>query len=720
MALLRCVSTLCLLTLLFPTVRAQDTLHNGRADTLKTVRILGQRPAVEKKLDRTVVHVDATLANAGGQAWNVLENTPGVLLDEDGTISLNGKDGVLVLIDDRPTYLEGQALVAFLKSLPAANLEQVELLPTPPARYPAAGGAGIIILRTKRAAKGFRVQLTSNYTQGVYPHVGQTVLVNGQEGPWEVTGMASYAYTRTFFISDRARQYDPGLVTQHFYEDSWAQTVNYMLGLEHRRKAFSWGFLLEGDVNPYHELGHYVDAFYDGAGKTDSISDVRSHFHSDATDVSGNAHLLRSWAHQGRTLSADADIVRYHQEGHQDEVTTTTLGDSSLADIYEMVNAQPFTATIYSLKTDYTDKFGKRFSLETGAQETYSVRQNTGTYQDGAPPTLEPDDSLSNTFHYEEQIRAAYVTLREEGKRLEIQGGLRLENTWGRGHSSGNLDSGFHLGYTNLFPSVHAQWNVTDDKRHQVNFSYSRRIERPGYNDLNPSRFYFDRTTYFSGNPSLQPSFSQNLELSYTYKERFTLTAAYSAEEDPLHQVYIAQGSEFFYYMINMDHQYEWGLRSDISTPLTAHWTVNAHAEWMVERYRTALPDSMSLDKSKPYVLVSGSTRYAFGKGWTVEAGGFYKNNVLYAQSILRPTGRLNLTIRKKIAGDRGTVTLAGNDVLRTWIINRDIYLPNATVHFHNVFDRRNVSLTFTYTLGKKGIKTTEHTSGAEAEKSRL
>ena len=168
------------------TLPAADTVwRRGRADSLREVRILGQRPVMERKVDRTVVHVGALMGNAGGQAWDVLGITPGVVVEEDGTISLNGKAGVTILIDDRPTYLEGRGPDELFKGaarLP--NSEQVELLPTPPARYPAAGSAGIIILRTKKnRVNGIQVELTSNARQGVYPRLSQTVQVTANTAP---------------------------------------------------------------------------------------------------------------------------------------------------------------------------------------------------------------------------------------------------------------------------------------------------------------------------------------------------------------------------------------------------------------------------------------------------------------------------------------------------------------------------------------------------------
>lgn len=721
-----------------PALRADSIpiLKGTNKDTLKEIRVLGQRPLVEKKLDRTVVHIDALLANAGGQAWNVLENTPGVTVDEDGGIMLNGKSGVLLLIDDRPLYLEGPALVSFLKGLPASGLEQVELLPTPPARYPAAGAAGIIIIRTRKAAgKGFSGQLTSNFTQGVYPRANQSVQVSGQVGPWQVRAFGAYGYTRTFNNSVRYRHYlNPdgtvaAAVTQNFHEDSWQQTINYDVAVEHVFRQIAgaknegpcttWGLEISGDANPYHEFGHYVDGYYTGAYQLDSLSNVHSSFHNNYTDIFGNAHVIRKMSHAGSSLSADFDIVHHHLHQQQQENTFTTYADTDAINLYQLATVNPATADIYGLKTDYTDRFGKTLFLESGVQATWSRLQNAGAYQDGVPGDISPDASLDNSFRYDEDIVAAYLTLRRVTKRLTAQAGLRMEHTLGNGQSSGNLDSSIHMDYANLFPSAHLQWDWDGNTRKILGLTYARRVDRPGFGELNPAPFFFDRYTYFSGNPTLTPEFSQNFELSFTYLNRFTLTASYSGVQGSINQVYVAQGHSLYYYAINMNKASTAGLSGDINTQFTPHWSISFHAEWMYKHYYAILPGYYLLNKTLPYFLCSGNTRYSFKRGWSAEVGGFYKSDVLLAQAVLRPVGRLNLSVRKK-TGTRSTFTLTGNDVLRTWIVARYIYMPNAVAYFRNSFDRRNVSLTFSYSFGKKEIRVAEHTSGVETERSRL
>ena len=140
----------------------------------------------------------------------------------------------------------------------------------------------------------------------------------------------------------------------------------------------------------------------------------------------------------------------------------------------------------------------------------------------------------------------------------------------------------------------------------------------------------------------------------------------------------------------------------------------------MYKHYFGMVPGPFLLDKTAPYFLLSGSTKYSFRHGWSGEISGMYKDDVLFGESVLRPVGRLNIAIRKKLWKDKGSVTLGGNDILRTWIVGRNIYLPNALVHFQNSYDRREAFLSFSYSFGRAPRNIKRHTTGVEDEKSRL
>ncbi len=707
-----------------------DTVLHHKGDTLKEIRVLGQRPLTERKLDRTVVHVSSMLANAGGNALTVLENTPGVTLDEEeGSISLQGVAGVMVLIDDRPTYMSGTQLMAYLRSMPSAQIETVELLPNPGAKYPASRGAGIIIIRTK-APKTNRQQydFSGSYAQGVYPKTTYAASLLGQEGPWQYRAAIGYDYRENFYNSDRYRDYffpdgsDAGSVIQRFREVDIDQTINYSISIEHKQKGqlTSWGAQASGMYNPHHEIGNYLDAFNNAAGQVDSTEQTTSHLHRSTTEESVNAHILQNFTHKGRSLSADADYVRYDDHPNQTENTILYYGTPLDSTPGGLNVIQPYTANVYSLKADYADKLGLHTFLEAGLQSTLSVRRNQASYLIGTPGDVQPSDSLDNTFQYNEQIHSAYVSIRHEAKRLSWDAGLRMENTVGKGVSSGNLDSTIELNYTNLFPSAHILWSEDSQGRGKINLSYSRGIDRPDYSALNPARFYFDQNTYFGGNPHLQPSFSDHVELAYTFLDRYTISGLYDITHQSNILYFVADGPNFYYYSINLDRATTAGVSADVSTNITKAWTINVHPIYEYIKYNGELPDSSLLDWSHWQLVFNGSTRYSFKKGWAAEVSGNYRSVAIWGQSIYKPMGRLNLSIRKKLWKSKGTLTLSGYDVLRTNTNSRNIHLPNALVHFYNVFDRRQVALTFTYSFGKKIDSFSEHETGVEGEKGRL
>jgi iron complex outermembrane recepter protein len=710
--------------------RNADTVLHRRGDTLKEVRVLGQRPLTERKLDRVVVHVSNMLANTGGNALTVLENTPGVTLDEEeGSISLQGIAGVMVLIDDRPTYMSGTQLMAYLRSLPSSQIETVELLPNPGAKYPASSGAGIIIIRTKVPTKnGKQYDFSGTYAQGVYPKTNYSASLLGQQGPWQYRANLAYDYSGYFYNSDRYRDYYfpdgsmAGSVTQTYREYNSQQTVSYAASVEHKQKgqSTSWGAEIGGMYNPYHEIGNYKDGFYNASNGLDTLEQTYSHMHRSTTEESANLHILHSFTHKGRSLSADADYVRYDDHPIQTESTTYYFGsplDSTPSGLHV---SQPYAASVYSLKADYSDKFGIHTFLDAGVQSTLSVRKNEATYLIGPPGDLQAADSLDNTFQYHEQINSAYVSLRREAKQLSWDAGLRMENTSGRGVSSGNLDSTIHLNYTNLFPSAHVLWTVDSAGRHKLNLSYSRGINRPGYEALNPARFYFDQNTYFGGNPNLQPSFSNHLELAYTFLDRYTISGIYDITHQDNMLYYVADGPDFYYYTINLDHSITEGISADVSTNITRAWSVNLHPVYEYVKYYGVLPDSSLLDMGHWQLVFSGNTRYNFKQGWAAEVSATYRSIAVWGQSLYHPNGKLNLSVRKKVLKSKGTFTLSGYDVLHTSVISRYVYLPNALVHLYNTFDRTQVALTFSYSFGKKLDRFTEHETGVEGEKGRL
>ena len=174
-------------------------LEQANAAELKEVKVTGRKPFIEKKIDRTVINVDASISNAGSNALEVLEKSPGVTVDKDGNISLKGKQGVLITMDGRPTYLNGEQLANYLRSLPATAIEQIELMPNPPAKYDAAGNAGVINIKTKKnKTKGLNGTLNLNYGQGKYWRTSNSLNLNYRQNKWNISTNLNYWYWQGF------------------------------------------------------------------------------------------------------------------------------------------------------------------------------------------------------------------------------------------------------------------------------------------------------------------------------------------------------------------------------------------------------------------------------------------------------------------------------------------------------------------------------------------
>ena len=200
-------------------ITTADQVYTSPAIDLKVaskelagVTVVSQKPLIEQKIDRTVVNVEASVSNTGSNAMEVLEKSPGISVDKDGNISLKGKQGVQVFVDGRPTYLSGQDLANMLRNMQSSQLDQLEIMTNPPAKYDASGNSGIINIKTKKNKQvGYNGSVTVGYGQGVYPKTNESVNMNYRAGKVNVFGNGSYAYRERFQQLEIQRKFIDGV-----------------------------------------------------------------------------------------------------------------------------------------------------------------------------------------------------------------------------------------------------------------------------------------------------------------------------------------------------------------------------------------------------------------------------------------------------------------------------------------------------------------------------
>jgi hypothetical protein len=707
-------------------------LEASEANRLNEVVVQKRKSLVVNKIDRTVVNVDALISTAGGDAMDVLEKSPGITVDQNGTITFKGKSGVAVFIDDKPTYLSGADLESYLKSLPASTLDKIELMTNPPAKYDAAGGAGVINIITKRSrVKGFNGSVTSRVSQGQRNHLREGLNLNYLNDNVRVFGNLGYAIQNRFtdlYIFRKFKNEDlttKNLFDQYSLINGKAQTTNGKIGLDYY-------------VSPKTTFGIGLTGILKS---NDTRTDVRS-FLSNANSVLystiiannqekgkfKNAGINLNYRHDmdtlGQKVSVDLDYLNYDTNTNQRFNNFIYQPDNTLSNQDELKGLLPSKIAIYSLKADYSLPLKHEGSFEAGYKSSFSKTDNTADYRDVINGTEVPNFDTSNHFKYDEIINAVYLNFNTSYKRFTFQTGLRLENTDSRGNQLGNSlkpASEFKKNYTNLFPTVYVQYKLDSIGDNKLVLNYGKRINRPYFQDLNPFVSPLDKFTFYAGNPYLNPSFSNNYEFSYRYKGLFSSTLTYGDNKDDIGEtIEINQG---IYYSrpgnIAKSKVYSINVNADI--PFYKWWSANVYSEFTSLHSKSKLYTE-DLNSSGNFWVFSMNNSFKFKKDWSAELSGSYQTDIVDAQFVLLSRSNVNFAVQKKILKGKGSIKLSVNDIFYKSINNgiiRNLKLTEA--NWTNKPDSRFAAVTFTYGFGKTFKSKSEHeATGADSEKNRV
>lgn len=695
---------------------------------LSGVVVTAKKPPVEVKAGKTVVNVDASPTNAGLNVLEVLEKSPGVSVDSDGNISLKGKGGVLVLIDGKPTYLSGTQLAALLKSIQASNLNQIEIMTTPPAKYDAAGNSGIINIKTKKGTiKGINGNIDLNYTQGLYPkyYGGGNINYRNNKlnvfgsyngGAWE--GRSLVSINRKFYNNGILDGYSNQTTTRH-NKSNWN---NVKLGLDYYFSENDVaGVVVTGSVNPWKNWQSSVSDLKDANEAVTSrfISEAYNGNHS--SNITTNINYKHSFDSLGKELTADMDYGYYKNNGKN--LLTTQIYNPTHVQIGKDIlldGTFPSIIKIRSGKVDYVHPFDKDLKLETGIKTSFVSTDNEVKYLRDTSTGWKSDPSRSNHFFYKENINAAYAIISTTLKNWELSAGLRAENTISEGRQVKN-DSSFKRNYTNLFPNVGITFRVND--KNQLSAAYSRRIRRPDYDDLNPFIFFLDSLTYGQGNPYLQPQFSNNVEVSHSFKHFLTTTINYTQTDNIITEILKQDNAKktAFQTKENFSKMKQWGLTLSVNKQILKWWMANAYANTYINKYSGVYNnglENLPVEVNITGFLGNMSNNFSFAKTWVAELSGWYAYKLSEGLLIGQSLGALNVGLAKEILNKKGTVKMGVRDIFRT--NNFKGITRYADVDIDILVDRkkdnRQYNISFIYKFGKNGLSPARRRTGSAGE----
>ena len=516
------------------------------AAALSNVTVTAKKPMIEVKADKTIVNVEGTINAVGSNALELLRKSPGVSLDKDEGISLAGKNGVQVYIDGRVTPLSGTDLAIYLKTLQSSQIESIELITNPSAKYDAAGNAGIINIRLKKnKALGTNGSVNAGWNVGTYAKYNGGASLNYRNKKINIFSNYSFSYGPTQQSLTINRTVLDSLFDQHGTIRMVANAHNFKVGADYfLDKKNTLGVIVNGTfadpkTTNYSEtpISNTTTNTVDRILIADNSNILQRH--------NTNVNLNYSYNDpKGTSLIVNADhgFYKMGSDQYQPNYYYDPSGQMLLSStIYHML--APAEISINSIKADYETNFMKG-KLGFGAKTAFVKTDNNFQRYNVNGSDEDLDKDRSNHFVYKENINAGYVNYNRQYKKFMFQAGLRLENTVSEGVSNGSKYNGteyapstssFKRTYTDLFPSAAITFNKNPMK--QWSLTYSRRIDRPAYQDLNPFEFKLDEYTFSKGNINLRPQYTNSFGITHTYKYKLNINLNYSHVKDMFTQL---------------------------------------------------------------------------------------------------------------------------------------------------------------------------------------
>ncbi|HEX8676506.1 MAG TPA: TonB-dependent receptor, partial [Segetibacter sp.] len=513
------------------------TTLQASSKKLEDVSVTARRPLIEIKADKTVFNVEGSINAQGSNALELLQKSPGMRVDNNDNISMKGKTGVKIYIDGKMTQLDTKSLAAYLKSINSNDIEAIEMISNPSAKYDASGNAGIVNIRLKKNKKyGTNGSVNAGFVQGVTPKGNGSLNLNYRDKLINLFGNAGMDIGDYHNTLDIYRIQNDTIFDQRSLMVGRNKSFNVKAGMDFFINAKNTvGFMVNGNVSngdwnndsrttiSYEPSGNYVKTL----NATNSVPGKRTNF---------NGNINYRYADtSGTEINFDGDYGLFRSEGRSYQ--PNYYSDASGNPLYSIINRNntPIDIDIYTAKVD-AEKTKWKGKLGFGLKTSYVKTQNAFEFFTDENNIPVKNMQRSNRFKYIENVNAAYVNYnRPLGKKLTMQTGFRVEQT----NSEGDLirddglqqaDNNIKRHYLDLFPS--AAFTYTLNQKNTLNLTYSRRIDRPSYQDLKPFENKLDELTYEKGNAFLKPQYTDNIELSHTFRGTITTTVGYSHVKD--------------------------------------------------------------------------------------------------------------------------------------------------------------------------------------------
>ncbi|MDX1908238.1 MAG: TonB-dependent receptor [Bacteroidia bacterium] len=687
------------------------------------VEIESRRAQVEVTPEKLVLNVEGTVLATGSDALSLLRKSPGVIVDPNDNLVVQGRGGVRVYIDGRPSPLTGAELANWLRGLPSDAIESIEIITQPSARYEAAGTAGIINIRLKKDKRqGSHAALSLGWAVWIFPKYNGSLDLSHRTKKVHFFGTYSHnsGPTQSFlhFVREQNGQvFDQNSTiisdrTAHVYKAG----ADFSLGDRH-----TVGVLFQGNQSTNNDEVNNLTRIQTPGGENLGTLRAYNTNLADRTNYTANLNYrYRDTA--GTSLTFDADYGQYIRDARADQPNYyyDADGKPTLTNIYS--NRTPTDIAIITLKTDYERKaWGGTLSL--GGKFSEVITDNVFDFFNVIGGTEIRDTTRSNQFTYEEQVSAGYVMYQRQVKKWGFQGGLRVEHTYSLGVLTSDVpteNDRVERNYVNVFPS--AGISFAPNQSHQWALSYSRRIDRPNYQDLNPFQNKLDELTYQSGNPFLRPQYTGKYQLSHTYRYTLNTSITYSDTRDYFAQVTdTIETVRSFMTSRNLDHERVLSLSVGYPFSPVKGWNVYANAGLTHSAYTGTFEEGKNISLRATSFNCFAQNSFTLPYKVTFELSGFYSSPGVWAGTYKSEDfWGIETGLQKSLWKDKATLKIGVSDIFHSmqWAgVNR---FGGLVMTANGGWESRLVKINFTTQFGNENAQARRRKTGLEEEGNRV
>ena len=694
---------------------------------LAEVSVTVKKPLFEQKIDRMVVNVASSITSAGSTALEVLQRSPGVVVDyQNSNISMNGKEGVVVMINGKINHMATSSLVQLLQSMPSSNIEKIELITTPPANFDAEGNAGyinIVLKQNTQYGTNGSYSLTAGYGKG--PVTSASINLNHRKGKLNLYGDLSLSRNvlkqNFLFYRKVVNQGKP--VESYVGSDRDPVITDYQarLGMDYElSKKTILGLLAFGYDNKWSmDALNNTNIFVNNA--LDTILSNYTHELHQLNNYGTNLNLQHNYSADEK-LTLNFDYIYYYDNNPVRYLNKYANGSGTLISEQQTRSSKKTPIKFWTFTADYTKKISKKIELEAGVKETISRFNNNVAVESLVQNSWTKDPELTAEYALKETISAAYTSFNvgiSEATNMKL--GLRYEYT------NSNLGSALQKDivdrqYGKLFPSFFISHSFNE--KNSLNFSYSRRITRPTFNDMAPFVIFLDPSTFFSGNPALQPSVSDAFKTDYLFK-KFVFSFSYTFENDPITNFSPKVDPVTNKQTLAAENQKnQQTLNLSVSLPLTiSRWwnsQTNMNGNWQ-QLDAFYLGDPLKIRQASFNINTTQS--FTLPKNFSIELSAFYQSGGLFGVYKISPIATADFGIQKKLASKNSNVRFAVSNLLGAPVFKAVVNAPaqNLIVRDQLNFTNTTFKLTFTRNFGNDKVKQKrDRSTGSEEEQQRV